>query len=48
METNNSYIAGDTIYVFYRNPHTQSVANFQVAAIVNHSENPYELALFLI
>lgn len=50
MEWNNesiSYNAGDTVFVFYRNPHTQDVANIQEAAVVNHPENQNELALFL-
>ena len=42
-----SYNAGDVVYVFYRNPHTQDVANIQAAAVVNNPENPSELALFL-
>jgi transcriptional regulator of the spore photoproduct lyase operon len=42
-----SYQAGDVVYVFYRNPHTQDVANVQEAAVVNHPERPGELALFL-
>lgn len=44
---NSSYLAGDTVYVFYRNPHTQDVANIQEAAVVNNPDNPNELALFL-
>ena len=50
MELNNvnqRYSAGDVVYVFYRNPHTQDVANIQAAAVVNNPENPNELALFL-
>ena len=46
METNN-YQAGDIVYVFYRNPHTQDVANIQAAAVVNNPEQSGELALFL-
>lgn len=42
-----TYHAGDIVYVFYRNPHTQDVANIQAAAVVNNPENPNELALFL-
>ncbi|WP_033707400.1 transcriptional regulator SplA domain-containing protein [Bacillus mycoides] len=42
-----TYYAGDIIYVFYRNPHTQDVANIQAAAVVNNHEKPNELALFL-
>ena len=44
---NQSYQAGDVVYVFYRNPHTQDVANIQAAAVVNNPENSNELALFL-
>ena len=33
-----SYNAGDVVYVFYRNPHTQDVANIQAAAVVNNPE----------
>ncbi|KMY52438.1 transcriptional regulator SplA domain-containing protein [Peribacillus loiseleuriae] len=50
MEVNNEcspYQAGDIVFVFYRNPHTQNVANIQEAAVVNNPENPNELALFL-
>ncbi|MFJ5624258.1 transcriptional regulator SplA domain-containing protein [Peribacillus loiseleuriae] len=50
MEVNNEYSpyqAGDIVFVFYRNPHTQNVANIQEAAVVNNPENPNELALFL-
>lgn len=44
---NETYHAGDIVYVFYRNPHTQDVANIQEAAVVNNPNNPSELALFL-
>ncbi|QCR34285.1 transcriptional regulator SplA domain-containing protein [Lysinibacillus sp. SGAir0095] len=44
---NQNYQAGDIVYVFYRNPHTQDVANVQSAAVVNNPENEDELALFL-
>ncbi|QED49375.1 transcriptional regulator SplA domain-containing protein [Cytobacillus dafuensis] len=50
MELNNesgTYKAGDIVYVFYRNPHTQNVANIQEAAIVNDPENRDQLAVFL-
>lgn len=47
MELNQTYNPGDIVYVFYRNPHTQDVANVQEAAVVNNPENPEELALFL-
>ncbi|MGI8282776.1 transcriptional regulator SplA domain-containing protein [Bacillus mycoides] len=50
MEFSNeskTYHAGDIVYIFYRNPHTQDVANIQAAAVVNHPESPNKLALFL-
>jgi transcriptional regulator of the spore photoproduct lyase operon len=47
MEQSKSYQAGDIVYVFYRNPHTQDVANIQAAAVVNNPEKNDELALFL-
>ena len=42
-----AYQAGDVVYVFYRNPHTQDVANIQQAAVINSPEQPGELAVFL-
>lgn len=50
MELNDENLninAGDIVYVFYRNPHTQNVANVQEAAVVNNPDSPNELALFL-
>lgn len=50
MEWNNkedNYQAGDIVYVFYRNPHTQNVTNIQEAAVVNNPDQPGELAIFL-
>ncbi|MNZ75962.1 Transcriptional regulator protein (SplA) [compost metagenome] len=50
MDYNNSsqaYRAGDIVYVLYRNPHTQNVANIQEAAVVHNPEQPGGLALFL-
>lgn len=44
---NHSYQAGDIVYIMYRNPHTQDVANIQAAAVVNNPENPNDLAIFL-
>lgn len=44
---NQRYQAGDIVYVFYRNPHTQDVANIQAAAVVKNPEKENELALFL-
>ncbi len=47
-ENVDHYQAGDIVYVFYRNPHTQNVTNIQEAAIVRNPEDPGgELALFL-
>ncbi len=46
-EMQQLYNAGDIVYIFYRNPHIQDVANIQEAAVVNHPEQPEELALFL-
>ena len=47
FDENHSYQAGDIVYVFYRNPHTQDVANIQEAAVVRHPDNPNQLAIFL-
>ncbi len=44
---NKSHNPGDVVYVFYRNPHTQDIANVQEAAVVNNPEHPGELAIFL-
>ncbi|KUP07875.1 transcriptional regulator [Bacillus coahuilensis m2-6] len=44
---NQSYQAGDIVYVMYRNPHTQDVANVQEAAVVHNPEDPNSLALFM-
>lgn len=40
-------IKQDIVYVFYRNPHTQDVANIQEAAVVRHPNNPNQLAIFI-
>lgn len=42
-----NYKVGDIVYIFYRNPHIQDVANIQEAAVVKDPINPNELALFL-
>ncbi|HEY4553176.1 MAG TPA: transcriptional regulator SplA domain-containing protein [Bacillaceae bacterium] len=42
-----SYVPGEIVYVIYRNPHTQNVANIQEAAVVNDPDNPGQLAVFL-
>jgi transcriptional regulator of the spore photoproduct lyase operon len=50
MELNNKnspYKEGDIVYVFYRNPHTQDVANIQEAVVVKNPDHTDELALFL-
>lgn len=44
---NRNYQVGDIVYVFYRNPHTQDVANIQAAAVVNNPEKTDDLAVFL-
>ncbi|MGE7673662.1 transcriptional regulator SplA domain-containing protein [Lysinibacillus sp. NPDC094403] len=41
------YNAGDIVYIFYRHPHIQEVANIQEAVVVNNPDNLKELALFL-
>ncbi|MBS4201893.1 transcriptional regulator [Bacillus sp. FJAT-49732] len=38
---------GQIVYVIYRNPHTQDVANIQEAAVVQAPDSPNQLALFL-
>ena len=44
---NQTLQAGDIVYVFYRNPHTQDVANIQAAAIVKNPDDSNQLSLFL-
>ncbi|MGN8844352.1 transcriptional regulator SplA domain-containing protein [Niallia sp. HCP3S3_B10] len=44
---NQTFQAGDIVYVFYRNPHTQDVANIQAAAIVKNPDDSNQLSLFL-
>lgn len=44
----SQYNTGDIVYIFYRNPHFQDIANIQEAAIVNNPDHPQELALFLL
>ncbi|MHA7966854.1 transcriptional regulator SplA domain-containing protein [Paenibacillus sp. CAU 1782] len=46
-QENKSYRPGDVVYVLYRNPHAQDVANVQAAAVVSSPQSPDELALFL-
>lgn len=45
--SNVNYKPGDVVYVIYRNPHTQDVANVQQAAVIHHPEKNGELAVFL-
>jgi transcriptional regulator of the spore photoproduct lyase operon len=47
LNKNNPYKEGDTVYIFYRNPHTQDVANIQEATVVNHPGHQDELSLYL-
>ncbi|GJM76255.1 transcriptional regulator SplA [Paenibacillus macerans] len=47
LDEARTFAPGDIVYVFYRNPHTQDVANIQEAAVVNNPERPGELAVFL-
>ncbi|MCP8616043.1 transcriptional regulator SplA domain-containing protein [Salirhabdus salicampi] len=41
------YEPGDIVYVIYRNPHIQNVANIQEAAIVQNPDHEEEISLFL-
>ena len=43
----SQYQPGDIVYVLYRNPHVQDVANVQAAAVVSDPSAPTELAVFL-
>lgn len=47
MNINSDYQLGEVVYVIIRNPHAQDVANVQEAAIVQHPDDPTQLALFL-
>lgn len=42
----NDLQPGEVVHVIVRNPHAQSVANVQEAAVVVNPENQDELALF--
>lgn len=46
-QENKSYRPGDVVYVLYRNPHAQDVANVQAAAVVSSPKSPDQLSLFL-
>ncbi|TMW70286.1 transcriptional regulator SplA domain-containing protein [Alteribacter natronophilus] len=39
--------SGDQVYVIYRNPHTQNVAQIQEATIVDDPFHPGQMSLFL-
>ncbi|RNA68644.1 transcriptional regulator SplA domain-containing protein [Alteribacter keqinensis] len=39
--------SGDTVYVIYRNPHTQNVAQIQEASIIEDPHNPGRMSLYL-
>ncbi len=47
MDENIPYMEGDTVFVFYRNPHTQDVTNIQEASVVQNPDDSNELSLFL-
>ncbi|MFD0618718.1 MULTISPECIES: transcriptional regulator SplA domain-containing protein [Paenibacillus] len=47
MGYNELFLPGQIVYVIIRNPHSQSVANVQQAAVVHHPENLNQMALFL-
>lgn len=47
MNQEQNYEPGEVVYIIIRNPHAQSVAQVQQAAVVQHPENPRELALFI-
>ena len=42
------YNAGDIVYIFYRDPQIEDVANIQEAKVVNNPDHPNELGLFLL
>lgn len=46
MNKEQNYRPGEIVYILIRNPHVQDVANVQQAAIVQHPEQPDQLALF--
>ncbi|WP_152393417.1 transcriptional regulator SplA domain-containing protein [Paenibacillus guangzhouensis] len=47
MGYHEAFVPGQIVYVIIRNPHAQSVANVQQAAVVHHPDAPNQLALFL-
>lgn len=48
LDEARTFAPGDIVYVFYRNPHTQDVANIQEAAVVNNPERPGEFRRFFV
>ena len=46
MNMEQNYSLGEIVYILIRNPHVQDVANIQQAAVVQHPEEPDQLALF--
>lgn len=42
-----SFQPGQIVYVIFRNPHAQDVANVQEASVVQNPESPGDLALFV-
>lgn len=44
----NQLSEGDTVYVIYRNPHTQNVAMIQEGTIANDPESPESLSIFML
>ncbi|WP_017187506.1 transcriptional regulator SplA domain-containing protein [Alkalibacillus haloalkaliphilus] len=47
FEQNHNFEPGDIVYVLYRNPHAQDVAQVQEAAVVENPDQPGELNLFM-
>ncbi|KMK77661.1 transcriptional regulator SplA domain-containing protein [Alkalihalobacillus pseudalcaliphilus] len=43
----NQLYEGQSVYVIYRNPHTQTVATIQEATILPNPEKPEQMSLFL-
>ncbi len=39
--------SGDQVYVIYRNPHAQTVAQIQEATVAEHPDHPGRLSLLL-
>jgi len=45
--TNRELKPGEIVYVMYRNPHVQNVANIQEAVVAEHPDQTGQLCLFL-